>query len=69
MKSVYLCMCFYAHIYFLESYYQRKKILESLTCVGKREVQIAASMYIVFIAKFTCINRIELNYTIKVKST
>lgn len=55
-------MCFYAHIYFLESYYQRKKKnLESLTCVGKREVQIAASMYIVFIAKFTCINRIELN--------
>ena len=38
-----------------------KKNLESLTCVGKTEVQIAASTYIVFIAKFTCINRVELN--------
>ena len=38
-----------------------KTNLESLTCVGKTEVQIADSMYIVFIAKFTCINRVELN--------
>ena len=40
-----------AHIFFRVLLSKKKKNLESLTCVGKREVQIAASMYIVFIAK------------------